>query len=394
MKTVSQLKDGVAGLLSGADLNDVTNLDNAIERAARTLSQKIYIPEQMNPFAFTLYANVINYAGPVDIFGNMFVDIQPIGISRTILDYVYRQPVEVFDRTKLYSTNGYQITFEYNKGTPTMRIAQTKANQSVLLDPMNSTTGWTAAGTASGLIADNTVFYLSPASLRFNLTGAGVGTLTETLTSPNDLTSYKGVGVAFLALDTPSASNLTSIELRIGSSATNYYSVIATTAFLGAWPANDFALVSFDLSTATTVGTPIITAMNYQQLLFTTAATINNMRVGQLFISLPSPHKLLYQTDAIFLDTTLNTLSQVITDDNNQIILNDSAYNIFEYECALTIGLQNGGTIASGRINEINSLLNGTRTRTGVVVTLGLYDLYRQANPSEEVKTVGNWYED
>lgn len=393
-KTVAQLKAGVAGLLSGVDLSDVVDQNNAIERAVRTLTQKVYIPEQMNPYFLTLYPNVYNYNAPSDIFGNMFVDLQPQGISRTALDMVYRQPVEVFDRLKLYTSLGYDVTFEYSAGVPTMRIAQRKANQSVLLDPMNEVSGWVVGGTASGLAEDDVVFYQSPSSLRFNL-ATGVGSLSITETYSQDLTSYIGVGKVFLAAYIPLAANLTQIELRIGSSPSNYYSVIATAAFLGAFQSNDFnSLIAFDLSTATKVGSPVITAMNFNEVLFTTTATINNMRVGQLFIGLGVPHKLLYQTDAVFVSNATKALSQTITSDQDTIILNDSAYNLLEHEAALTIALQNGGTLSSGRVSEINALLNGTRTRTGIVVTLGLYDLYRGANPSEEIKTVGNWYED
>lgn len=394
MKTIAQLKDGVAGLLAGVDLDTTTDLNNAIERAARILSQKIYIPEQMNPYFFTLYDRVTNYGAPSDIFGNMFVDIQPIGNSRSFINTVSRVPVEVFDRTKCYFNSGYEVTFEYAAGIPTMRIAQNIINKSILLDSMNEVGNWVVGGTASGLVEDDVVYYQAPASLRFNLNGAGTGSIVETLTTPNDLTSYVGVGVAFLALDTPFASLLTSIELRLGSDASNYYTVTATTGFLGAWQSNNFILVAFDQSLATKVGNPTITAMDYQALFFTTSGTINNMRVGELFLALGSPHKLLYQTDAIFIARATGVISQSITNDQDTIALNDSAYNLFEHEAALAIGGQNGGSLASPRLQRIDALLNGSRTRTGTVVSLGLYDLYRGANPSEEIKTVGNWYFD
>ena len=87
-------------------------------------------------------------------------------------------------------------------------------------------------------------------------------------------------------------------------------------------------------------------------------------------------------------------VSNSITDTTDQIILNDSAYSIYEYECALSCLQQTGGSLSDSTMGQIEGILNGTRTRTGIVVTLGLYDLYRAENPTENLNKVGNWYND
>lgn len=384
MKTVGDLSDGVAGLLTGTNLNNVTNLYGAYQRAARTLAQQADIPESTGRQTYNLYDGVYDYLAPTYVFGGAINDLRPQGVSRSQLDYVYKKPILDFDITKAILPNGCNVTFEWKKGVPIMRVAQTKAQPMILLDSMDLTTGWTAGGSASGLVVDGTVYYQSPASLRFTCTGASTGTLTKTLTTPIDLTTYQGVGVVFLAIDTPSATNLTSITLKIGSDSSNYYSVTSTQGFLGAWQANDFStLVPFDLSTATTTGTPTITAMDYIQISFAHSATLTNMRTGYLFISLPSPYELLYQSTAIFL--VKGTLSNDITDDNDQIVLGDAAYNIYEYECARAVILQTGGSFAKGLGAEYTNVLHNKDT--------GLYPKYRSDNPSEEIREVGSWYD-
>lgn len=391
-KSVANLKDSVSGILQGLNLNNVKNLTIAIERTARQLAQKISIPTAMGRSNITLYDGVIDYLCPSDIFGSSIIDLRPQGITRYPSDFVYKDFITDFDRNKAYLTNGTEVTFESRKGTDIIRIVSTRPIPKIELDPMTATTGWVAAGSASGLVLDENVFYQQTGSLRFNLTGASTGTITKS-TSSVDLTKYIGVGVIFLAFRTPSATDLTSIEVRIGSDSTNYYSVSNTTGFLGAWTTGDWMLVALDLAGATTTGTPVITAMDYSQVRITHAATLTNFYLGDLWIALPSPSTLLYETAAIFMASGANP-SQSISTASDTIILNDAAYAIFEQECALTISKQQGGNLASPMVAMINQDLHGIRARNGVVIQSGLYDLYMADNPSQKVRTVGSWYDD
>jgi len=391
-RTISALKDGVAGLLTGTNLNNVTSVNNAIERALRTFLGKATIPEASTSKIVTLYDGVTDYLAPDSIFGSTIKDIRPLGQTRQITDMSYREYGEDFDRKKQFSPSGARLTFETENGVRIMRIKTRYAPARIVLDPMSDTTGWTASGSASLLTQDKSFFYLSPASLRFKLTGAGTGILEKTLTSAVDLTSYQNVGVGFLELEL-SDLNLTSIELRVGSDSLNYYLVNATQGQLGAWTVDQFLDTPFDTAGATIVGSPDITKIKYVRLAFTTSNTISNIRCGYLFVAMPSAHKVLYTTSGIF-QTADGSISNYIRADDDLILLDDSAYNIFEHECALTIGLQNGGTLANGVIASINGMLNGARSRTGAILQLGLYDQFKANNPSEDIRLSGNWYDD
>lgn len=391
-RTIQNLDDDVAGILQGTNLDNVTNKDGAYERAMRIMSQRAYIPEGSGRQSIMLYDGVTNYPGPASIFGGQLNDIRPQGVTRLPSDYVYKLPIEMFDRTEGRLPNGYQVTFETDPiGNPIMRIAQHKAVARTLIDPMNSVTGWVAGGTATALALDSTVFYQSPAALRFNVT-SGAGYIEKTLANPIDLTALQGVGVGFLAIYCPDVTKLTSIELRIGSDSANYYTITQTQGFLGMWQSGEYLLVAFDLAQATKVLTPVITSMKYLRFTSNVTGTITNMRMGGFFISLPSPHEILFKSAAIFLSN--GQLSSTIQTPNDTIILGDAAYLIFQHECAMAIALQNGGTYANGTISTINTILFGTRTRTGQVVELGLYDQYRADNPNEQLKSTANWYDD
>lgn len=390
-KTVANLRDSVSGILQGLNLNNVTNLYTALERTARQTCVKLKIPEATLRGALTLYDGVIDYLAPTDMFASAIIDIRPQGQDRSVSEDVSKQPLEQFDREKGYVPLGVKTTVEYNKGTGLLRVVAGRPMPRIELDPMTDTTGWTAAGTASGLATDQTVYWQAPQSLRFNVT-AGVGTLIKA-TPSQDFTSYRGVGVGFLAFRTPSATNLTSIELRIGSDASNYYSVIVTTGFIKAFTALDWMLASFDLSVATQTGTPVITAMDYTELLVTASGTLTNFYVGDLWLALPSPYTVIYQTSAIFLPTSGTTPINTITNNNDTVLLNDSAYAIYELECAIEIAQQQGGTLASGVIGILDQKLNGIRGYRGILVQAGLLDSYRADNPSQEIRTVGSYYQ-
>lgn len=381
MKTVGELKDGVAGLLQGTNLDNVTDLNGALERAARIMAQQADIPEASGRQSVTLYDGVFDYAAPTTIFGGALVDLRPQGMSRSSWDYVYKQPVELFDRTKHNLPNGYQVTFESRKGTGIMRVANVRAKGKAVLDRMQDTTNWTAAGSASGLTQDKTVFYESPSSLRFTLAGASTGTLTKAITQ-QDLSDYEDVGVGFLAIRTPSATDLTSVAVRVGSGASAYDEVSTTAGFLGAWTANDWLLLAFDFSGSTSTGTPDWSAIDYLQVRVTHAATLTNFYVGGFWLSLPSPHEVLFQSAAIFNED--GTLSNTITDDNTQIVLNDAAFTIYEYQSALTIAQQFSKSQANSTVQYLNDVLHNPSN--------GLYPRFQADNPSEEIRSVGNWY--
>jgi hypothetical protein len=253
---------------------------------------------------------------------------------------------------------------------------------------MKETTGWVASGSASGLTQDRSVYYESPSSLRFTLTGSSTGSLTKTITQ-TDLSDYENVGVIFLAVEIPpgaTATDLTGIEVRFGSSASDYDAVVATEGFLGAWTAGEWVLVALDMSTSTPTGTPDWTELDYIQVNFAHTATLTNMRVGGVWIAMPSPHNVIYQTSAIFVNEETGARIKDIIDDENKIVLNDAAFLLYEHECALAVALQGR---QDKQVQQLRTTLN-----TGEGDDSSLYDKYRGDNPSQELRTVGSYYEE
>lgn len=389
--TVADLRTAVSGILTSLNLNRVSDLYGKFERAAGNMVQKANVPEMMSKQAYFFYDGVYDYAQPNNIFGYSVVDIAPQGVTRSFRDYASKQYIADFDRGKSYVVSGVNVTFLSANGVNVMRIAQAKATAKTNIDTMSLTTGWTASGNASGLALDSTVYYQEPGSLRFNLAAGGTqGILTKTLMNALDLSTYAGVAVVFLAVQMPDITSITSVEMRLGSSSSSYWTKTVTAGFLGAFQVNDFFLLAFDLALATTVGTPVSTAINYVELLFnySNASVVPNVRVGGLWASLPSPYDVLTQTTAIFIpdESSTDTPQTAITLDSDTIILNEASFNIYCYECAREIAFGKGGTAASGVIAGIDRILLGSGNE------LGLYQRYRGDNPSQELRTVTSYY--
>lgn len=392
MYTVSQYKDSVAGILSGVNINLITDLNGAIQRAARTLVQKADIPEASNIQNIILYDGVFNYPCDTRIFGTAIIDIRPQGNTRNPWDSATKIYGEQFDRNKNLYPSGTSSTFEFSNGIPIIRIQSNQPLNQVILDSCQATTGWTTGGTISNLTTSQAIYYQDNASLRFTL-GSGTGNLSKTLSTQN-LSTYQNVGVAFIAIEIPSGSiNLTNISLRIGSSSSNYSTVTSSAPFIGSFQDSVWMLIPFDFSTATNVGSPNWNSINYIDVVFNASSNISNIYIGDLFISLPSPAQILFQTAAIFLASGSSTPSVSITNNSDQIILNDAAYNIFQYEGALSILLNTGGGSGDAMTARIENILNGARARNGTVITQGLYDLYRGDNPSQELRQTESWYD-
>ena len=392
-RTVSDLKDSVSAKLSSLDLQNVADLYGAFETASRVFEQKAKVPETQIKQQLTIYSGVTDYLADTMLYAKSIIDVQPQGISRQSNDFVWLQYQSDFDRMKQYVQFGTKTTLDFTQGIPILRLVSSYSTPQIILDPMNSTTGWNSVLGATAVTLDTAFFYQYPGSLRFNLLAThATGSLNKTITAV-DITSYQGLGVAFLAVEFPNSADISSITLQIGSDASDYYTVTNNISTLNNWISGQFMLVPFDLSLSTTVGSPVITNITYLNIIFNYNSTLQtNVRIGDLFISLPTPTTVVYSAAAFFMPQGGTSISNNITADTDIIVLNDAAYTIYEYECCIAVLEQSGGATADSMIARIDGKLNSSYTRTGKILTPGLYDMYRSENPSETLRTVGSYY--
>lgn len=384
LRNVAQLKEDVTGLLGGTNLSNVTYLDNALSRAARHVAQMVDAPEATGREPITLYSNVYYYNAPTNIFGTAVNLIRPQGNVNSINMEAVKVPIDVFTRGKFQLPGGYMLDLEYDKGEGIIGISSNIPLPQLALSSQGEATAWSVSGTASTPIVDNVNYFQAPASIRFNLTGAGTGVLESTIEA-TDASIMEGVGVCFVAIQTPSATNLTNIAIRIGSDSSNYVSVTETEGFLGAWQADQWLLVAFDLATASETGTVDWSAITYLQNRITTSGTITNFRLGGMWIAMPSLNEIIYQTMSIF-KTAAGVLTPVITSDNDYIILNDAAYSILELFSAKTVAMQMSGGQYTTQIQGFDEQLYGSGSNVGLI------NRYQANNPSTQLRTIDSYY--
>lgn len=389
--TVAILKDSIRGILTGVNItNEVTSLNQALERGLRVMATKIAIPEASVIYPINIYSGVNWYEAPPSIFGGALTDFRKQGNNVSRMNVVFKLPIMPFARTQGITPGGTALTFEYNNGVAMMGVKTDDTLPRINLDPMTADTDWSAGGNASGLAEDTVTYYNSPASLRFNLAAAGSnGYLVKTLSSALDLTDYEGVGVVFLAVYLPNATPITSIGCRIGSSASDYFDISATTGFVTDFLSDEWQLIALDLSTATETGTVDIENIDYLRPYVNYDGTAcPNVRFGDFWVALPSAHNVYFQTAAVFKVTGATGPTATITADSDTILLNSAAYTIYEFEAAAAVLLQSGGSVSSPMYMMIKQSLHGGNG------DIGLYNHYSANNPSQELRSYDNYYLD
>lgn len=186
-----------------------------------------------------------------------------------------------------------------------MYVLGCNSQSPVAIDTFNSdnTTNWIASSDANNVTTDINVFQYGGGSLNFDIfqNVATSGALTSINRGTFDWTQQQAANTALFKMSVyiPDITNFTSIALKFGSSATDYYFTSITTqedgsAFVVGW--NQIAL---PMTGAVVTGTPDITQIDYFQLMFDyTGAFVptDGFRLNWLRLIVPDPLTLTYYT--------------------------------------------------------------------------------------------------
>ena len=156
---------------------------------------------------------------------------------------------------------------------------------------------WVGASAISNVGTDNYEGFDLTTSTKFDYSGTS-GTITNSTFNAVNLQSYKDRSNIYFDIFIPEIGNLTSISLKWGSSASDYYSASATTDYLG----NSFIVgwnkVKFVWDSSIVVGTPVDTAIDYLQvtIAYSIDPVATNFRIQNFFVSENIPTTLIYYT--------------------------------------------------------------------------------------------------
>lgn len=329
--SVLDLKNDLEGVLHGTTTNEIQNLEGVINRAARKLLLDVDPQEtkRVVQFVTPIFEDVFDYPIAADVKGNKIIDIFP-QVQRLPVDIWSQAYNQAFDVAKqnIFSLKN-MFTMNFNTGLKTLRINAPYLNPPVVINEIEAiaTNGtWATGGTASGLAVNNTNFAQGAGSLQFNATTGAAYLENSTMTSVN-LSTVVNQSFLFVWIYVPDADDLTSVNLRFGSSSTAYYSLTVTqnqsTAFVDGWNLCEFPWVD-----TSTTGSPNSSAISYARVTLNLTASATGCLVNGLNSVLGSILSYSYYSKYLFRDAITGAFQETVTDDSNLINLDTESYNL------------------------------------------------------------------
>lgn len=330
--SVLDLKNDLTNVLHGTTLNQVTNVNGIINRAARQLLLDLDPQETKRTveFANPIFNSIFDYPIAPDVKGNKLIDIIPQvqRIPRDVWAQGYNQAFDVAKQNIFSLAN--MFTMNFNTGIKSIRINAPFLNPPVIINEIEAigTNGtWATGGTASNLTVNNTNFVQGAGSLQFDIT-TGAGYIENSTMTAINLSAVVNQASLFINTFFPTASLTSSVELRFGSSSTSYYVLTVTqnqqsTAFQNGWN-----LEQFIWSSMTAVNAPNPASITYARITINTTGAQTGCLANGLDSILGSVLAYEYYSKYLFRNATTGTFQETVVLDSDQINLDTDSYNI------------------------------------------------------------------
>jgi len=388
MYTVAEAKDDLKGMLHGTNLNDITGIDDLLERAGRKVLAELDPAEtrRISNLADAIHNNIYQYVVPTDLKGNKIIDIRPQA-NRNPSDSMRQFVGKEFGKYK--DLIGEMMSVRHDDGTKFLKMSRKEGPYPALLNGFNSLTdnGTVAVVATAANLAVNTKFSLEGGkSVEFDIVASGDGIQVTGMTAV-DLSTHDEESDHFVSFYAEDVSNITSVTPVWGNDLTaNYWTGVAqTTQSNGDAFRNGWNTVKVPWSTATETGTVDPAAIDSLKLTFVTTGAVSKVRVDQWQSSVGEIMEIEYYSRFMF-RSSAGVWSEDISDDSDIVNLETDAYNIFLYEAAIMGAQQVMGADGASDINFFKGELHGTGNQ------LGLYKRYKSANPSERVNAQSTYY--
>lgn len=349
--SISDTGNELAAMGHGNTLNQVADLYGVYNRAARRLMQDVDLQELRIVASFgKVYNGIYEYPIFTDMKGNSVADFYPQANSTNLDDYgsLYGQD---FRLQRNYSVKP-AFSIKYNAADRTINlnapnlVAGTQINAA---DIINDNGTWTAGGSCTSP-TNNSLFYTDgvSGSVQTSLPALGsTGFLQNTTMQSVDLTqNFANNADQFFWVYLPTASNFTSLALRLGSDLTaNYYELTGiTTDFMGNAFADGWNLVKSPFASMTTTGTPNLTKINSIRITFNYNGTsMQQILINQFYSRIGTLFNMEYYSKYLFRDGATGVFKEKVTADTDVINLDTDGYNLFLYASGSDITQQMQG---------------------------------------------------
>lgn len=375
---ITQVKDILGRKFRGSSLDDVQGITNysIFEEAASNLLSGLDPQETVRRGELNLYDQVYDYGLTTtapDLKGKKIIDLRPQA-NRDPSDDFRQTFIEDFDRDKDFEDNWFSV--EFDEATKFLRVDKTVGNSIAITDLESG--NYTAGTGVSNITEDTIIHFGQSKSIEFDVS-SGSNLLTWSGTAA-DLTSHELKSSWFLPIYLPDSSIISSVTVRVGSSASDYYEVTGAIHFGSIRDGHN--LYRFDWDGATETGTFDEDSVDYVRLSITTTGADTDIRIGLLESKLPTPYEAVYYSNAVFRSSAGTWLTKP-TADTDDVVLESEAQNIFIYECCVLIaeGLQ-----YEAEAQKFYTHLHGDAQKPG------LYDEYMRDKPAEAIRPQSYYY--
>lgn len=361
MYSVANLEQDLEGVLHGTTLNQITNLDGVIDRAARKLLLDVDPQETIRevPFSTPVFDSVFEYALAADVKGVSIIDIRP-QVNRTQRDIFNQDYSQQFSLASQNNGSGgllSQFNIKFNSSLKTIEINSASAPPAVFANTASGVTingTWVNGGSATAPETNNVNWVNGGGSLQFNIAAGAPGTtgsMVNSTTDTLDLTELQNQSTWFLWAYLPTGTEFTNVRLKYGSSASDYYRsdttvTQANTAFQNGWNQLAFQWIPANV---TTVGSPDVSNITYLEVEFTTDGSLQTaVLLNSITVQMGQILNYLYYSKYMFRNASTGAYQETVTDTSNLINLDTESYNLLFYQVAYLASQQQQGKNALG----------------------------------------------
>jgi len=308
-----------------SDINDLindrrrdtgSNSINMLTTGFRAIQQTIDLFQQQHDWEFTIKKDTITfhkgitwYADPTDF--------------KSAIDMRYQKAP---DRSKEFDMVSPSNFDSDTLKTRRFAVATNESSQYIRVDlpgntqqvetatQYNGNGTWVGASGITNVATDSYEYYDLTASTNFDFDGTA-GTLTNSTMSAIDLEAYKDRAKVYINVYLPSVTSFTSVQMKLGSSDSVYYTDTETTDYLGDSVSVGWNKLEFDVWD-TEVGTVDDENIDYIQLIFNYSASPNDtdFRIENIFASEDIPLDLIYYSLYMIYDTSASAWCQNFND--------------------------------------------------------------------------------
>lgn len=398
MITIAAFKNSITPKLHGATLAKISDVYGKCREASQNMLLRVDPEALIRRYQIqaAIYDKVYNYPVASDLGTDAVIDIRPVGPRRRHDDIE-----ETFDKDFDIKKKNNTFTLETINGVRTLRLSK-RLKRPIVLSTLDTTDDANAAiavlGDASNLRTDYLNHVSGQASVAIDLSGAtGSGGISITLPVAIDLSELLRQGSLFEWIRFPDVTRLTSVTLKWGDNASNYWSSTQTAAYDRSFVSGAFQLLENPWQYASVAGSPTTTGANirYLEVDFTylTGAAITDVNIDNITAQLGEVWEVLYYSNCLFTDSTGTVWKDTPTDDTDLIRLDTDGLQIFMYEFMLTLQQEIKGKNMSADYTYFQGQLFGKFGQRGIQTVKGLYELYSDRYPSQRLNRDQEYYE-